>query len=513
MSALGGEEVGEQAAGGGDEWPLDANARDRSDLADLAERLPDSEASFAREPASWSNPPGANPPDAAPTPASARPRARCQAPCGPVPMLCTIVTSGLALVWVVTIASLDPAARRELFAGRPDAAMEAWASYKSSDEEFGALFAKPLPPGERERRLNATDPVVDIADLVPTRAGGPRSWGIDRINQPGLPLDNRYRPRLEGDGVHVFVLDTGVLPSHAEFEDRIGAGANCVDGDGCDARLPTTDRHGHGTHVACTVGSDEYGVASRVTIHPVKVLDDSGSGSVLSVVAGMRWVASAVEAHGLLGRSVAVMSLGSARDEFVNEAADALVETGVPTLVAAGNEGEDACGFSPASARGVITVGATDARDRLPGFSNWGRCVDILAPGAAINSCDLAHMTASATMSGTSQSAPHVAGVVAQLLQAALLRGELLTPAQVKAQLLELATRGAVAGADERGTANVLLAVPEAAAGDATAGPAALMLVVFAVGGACALLSRRGGAGRGPKWGVQGGPNGNREMV
>ncbi|KAG8464930.1 hypothetical protein KFE25_012293 [Diacronema lutheri] len=418
----------------------------------------------------------------------------------------------LACAWVVAIMSLDPLARQQLFAGRADAAINAWSAYGDARAVFRQVFASTDVAAERDKRVGLDEPPDGALVPVPGRAHAPKSWGIDRINQFALPLDGRYAPAFEGSGVHVFVLDTGVLASHAEFEDRIGVGANCVDRAGCDAALPTTDRQGHGTHVACTVASDDYGVAHRVTIHPVKVLDDSGQGGVMSVVNGLRWVALAVQASALHGRSVAVLSLGAPRDEFLNRAAEALVESGVPVVVAAGNNAADACDFSPASARGVITVGATDARDRLPAFSNFGGCVDLLAPGAAISSCDIAHMTAAVSKSGTSMAAPHVAGVVAQILQRAIQRNERLTPAQVREQLLAQATAGAAQlGPGQGGTVRLILAVPGAAEGDPSSSAATVMVLVALGCGMCALLARRGGAAR--KWGVTGMFDGGGAMV
>lgn len=339
-----------------------------------------------------------------------------------------------------------------------------------------------LPPSI-EDKLDAVEP-----------QGGPESWGIDRIDQRATPLDHAYTPKYLGDGIHVFVLDTGVYDDHVEFGTRIGLGANCVDvgaGKDCDPALPTDDKNGHGTHVACTAASGPYGVAPHAVVHPVKVLGDDGAGGVGGVIKGMEWVGRLVKGQRWEGKAVAVMSLGTPLSRALNENADALVHAGVPVVVAAGNQGADACEYSPASADAVISVGATNAKDRLPSFTNWGPCVDILAPGSSINSCSIKHDSGDTRKSGTSMAAPHVAGVVAQLLQQAMAEeGRRLDPAAVRERLLAIAAKNEVVIKDgqKKSTVTALLQIP-ALSGAQTAKPLAttsqLWLVAIGALGMC----------------------------
>jgi len=120
---------------------------------------------------------------------------------------------------------------------------------------------------------------------VPTQTGA--TWGLDRIDQANLPLDSNYTYNADGTGVRAYIIDTGILSTHAEFAGRMEQGSNAT-GD----NLGTEDCNGHGTHVAGTVGGTVYGVAKKVTLVPVRVLDCAGSGSWSGVIAGVDWVAA-----------------------------------------------------------------------------------------------------------------------------------------------------------------------------------------------------------------------------
>jgi len=255
-----------------------------------------------------------------------------------------------------------------------------------------------------------------------------RSWGICRLSHWGAigsnPLTTyRWNSADSGQGVNVAVIDTGIKLTHNEFGGRAVWGANFVDS-------IRDDNNGHGTHCAGTVGGTTVGVAKNCRLVAVRVLNGQGSGTNSGVISGVNWVAQNC------GKPcVGSMSLGGGQNTAMNNAVAALVSSGIPCAVAAGNDNANACNYSPASTPSAITVGATSTdasgNDIRSSFSNYGTCVDIFAPGSNIVSAGITSNTAYSTLSGTSMACPHVAGLAAVILH----RQPNLNPAALKSQM------------------------------------------------------------------------------
>jgi len=257
------------------------------------------------------------------------------------------------------------------------------------------------------------------------------TWGITRVAERTLDLTQPYKYNEDGSGVDAYVIDTGIYTSHQDFGGRAIWGSNFVDSTNADC-------NGHGTHVAGTIGGTTYGIAKKVTLIAVKVLDCDGSGSYTGIISGINYTLQQKKNRG--NPAVANMSLGGPKSSTLDNAINSAVNGGVTIVVAAGNENQNACNTSPASNPQVISVGATGNKDTRASFSNWGTCVNLLAPGVDITATWIGSTTAVDTISGTSMASPHVAGV------AALVLGENpnATPTQVESTILGATTNGVI---------------------------------------------------------------------
>ena len=282
-------------------------------------------------------------------------------------------------------------------------------------------------------------------------------WGLARIShRDSLTFGtfNKYLYSTDGgEGVDVYIIDTGTNTEHVDFEGRAHWGKTIPPGE------EDADDNGHGTHCSGTVAGKKYGVAKKANVYAVKVLKSNGSGTMSDVVKGVEWAAishtnnveAAKKGKGKKGfkGSAANMSLGGGKSVVLDLAVNAAVDAGIHFAVAAGNDNADSCSYSPAAAEKAVTVGASTLADERAYFSNYGKCNDIFAPGLNIQSTWKGGKHAVNTISGTSMASPHIAGLLAYFLSlqpssdSAYSVAE-ITPKQLKANLIAIATPGSL---------------------------------------------------------------------
>ncbi|MEU4075710.1 serine protease [Streptomyces venezuelae] len=331
------------------------------------------------------------------------------------------------------IVTLDESAQAETAKGR---AVAAKFGAKIKRTYTSAVNGYAVELSEAQAKKLAADPAV--TSVVQNRVfhvdgtqPSPPSWGLDRIDQKALPLNQSYTyPDTAGQGVTAYIIDTGVRITHSDFGGRASYGYDAIDNDNT-----AQDGHGHGTHVAGTVAGTSYGVAKKAKIVGVRVLDNSGSGTTEQVVAGIDWVT-----RNAVKPAVANMSLGGGVDTVLDAAVRNSIASGVTYAVAAGNDSSNASNYSPARVTEAITVGSTTNTDARSSFSNYGTVLDIFAPGSSITSSWNTSDSATNTISGTSMATPHVAGAAAVYLAG----NPTATPAQVSTALTTAATPNVV---------------------------------------------------------------------
>lgn len=258
------------------------------------------------------------------------------------------------------------------------------------------------------------------------------SWGLDRLDGT---MDGVYKSAGTGQGVRIYIVDTGVDANHPELLGRVAAGYDAF-GEG----LEQKDCNGHGTHIAGVAAGSNYGVADKATIVPVRVLNCSNQGNTATLASGIDWI---LANHAVGSVGVVNMSFAGRKSKTVDDSVARLIAAGLIVVAAAGNFSADACLYSPAGSPQVITVGATDQGNQRAASSNWGSCIDVFAPGSRILSANHLDYSKPSSRTGTSQSAPFVSGLLASFISS----GRLSSQGDAMSALLASAEQGIVTDA------------------------------------------------------------------
>jgi subtilisin family serine protease len=358
----------------------------------------------------------------------------------------------LADQYIVTLAAVEvdvKGAAKELITG---AGGEVLRTYSSALRGFSARIpATALEKLKQSPRILAIEPdqLIETQETSTSTAvsweleSPVPSWGLDRIDQAKNRLDSKYSyVSAAGAGVNVYIVDTGIRLTHTDFGGRAFEAFTTVNDS-----LGAGDCRGHGTHVAGTVGGAVYGVAKKVRLFSVRVLPCDGSAPMSDLIAALDWIAQNRELPAVVN-----ISLGGEQSNAANEAVAGVVASGAVVVVAAGNDLGDACEHSPASAASALTVGASNVGDMRSGWSNFGPCVDLFAPGSSISSDYFGTDTSMVILSGTSMATPHVSGAAALYLSIY----PTASPVQVASAILGTATRDILTNLDAE-SPNLLL--------------------------------------------------------
>ncbi|KAL6912568.1 hypothetical protein FSST1_010328 [Fusarium sambucinum] len=286
-------------------------------------------------------------------------------------------------------------------------------------------------------KLNYEQPNELSDRALTTQSGAP--WGLGTISHRTSGSTSYIYDTSAGEGSYAYVVDSGVLISHSQFGGRAVAGYSIFSG-------ANTDTLGHGTHVAGTIAGSTYGVAKKANIISVKVFQGA-EGTDSGVLAGFNWAVNDITSKGRAGKAVINMSLGGEASQAWTSAINAAYNSGVLSVVAAGNGDDDGnplpvSSQSPANAANAITVAAITSAWRPTSFTNYGAGVDIFAPGQGVLSAWIGSNSATNSISGTSMACPHVAGLALYLK---VLEG-LTTPASVASRIKALGTSGKITG-------------------------------------------------------------------